>query len=610
MPKIFHRKFWADLIANRNEQIKSGDIELFLRIFKEYFFRFWKTFVLIVVLIFLAAAMTAAPIWLVKGIINNIFVNKEAYWVLPLFFLIVTIFILKGGSTYWQTVLSSRISNAMVADVQKRMYAHILSQRIIFFNKKSSDELTMRFNQGAQGFHSILTTVLVGGARDLATLIFFLATMIFLDPLLTLLTFTVVPLVFWGINILMSKLKNIIREELEGIAVLNKYVRETVQGISVVKSFNLEAPLKGQMDDVIIGLEDRKNKIARLQAAPVPLLDTLGGIAIGLAILYAGARTVGGNYNAENFVPFALALIFAAEHGRRLSQLPVKLKTALVAVNMVFSLLNDDNSEHSGTEILKIKDLDSLHKMNGAAPHPLIRFEDVGFSYDDKTQVLGNFSLDVNAGEMIALVGPSGAGKSTVLKLLLKLYEPNQGRITINGHDQKDINLISLRDSMSFVGQTNFIFTGSIRDNLTLRNDEIEQSVIEGACKQVGMHDYIMSMPQQYNTSVGELGSMISGGQAQRLNMARAIIKDAPILLLDEVTSALDADNEQLIKDYVQSQIGKKTIFVIAHRLSTIKGATKIALVDNGQVVDVAPHDQLLATNDYYERIVALQFSQ
>ncbi len=610
MPKIFDRSFWADVISNRVEQVKSGDIELFLRIFNEYFYRFRTTFFFIILLILISAASAAAPVWLIKGIINNIFINKESYWVFPLFLLIVGVFVVKGASTYMQTVLSSQISNAMVADVQKRMYAHILEQRILFFDKKSSDELTMRFNQGAQGFNSILTTVLVAGARDTATLTFFLATMLYLDPVLTLLTFTVAPLVFIGVNILMKKLKDIIKEELEGFAILNKYVRETVQGISVVKSFNLEMPLKSQMQDVIVGLEERKNKIARLQAAPVPLLDTLGGVAVGLAILYAGSRTVTGTYDSQNFVAFALALILAAEHGRRISQLPVKLKSALVAVNMVFSLLNDNKAEKSGTEKLDIQELESQNKMNGASVQPLIQFENVGFSYNNTTPVLSGFSLDVNPGEMVALVGPSGAGKSTVLKLLLKLYEANEGRILINGLDQKDINLTSLRDSMSFVGQSNFIFTGSIKDNLTLRNDDIEQSVIENACKQVGMHDYIMNMPQQYNTSVGELGSMISGGQAQRLNMARAIIKDAPILLLDEVTSALDADNEQLIKDYVQSQIGRKTIFVIAHRLSTIKDATKIALVDKGQVVDVAPHEQLLATNDYYERIVALQFTQ
>ena len=601
IPNIFSRNFWAGLISERIEKTKKGDVELFLRIFNEYFHKFRRRFALIVVLIFVAAAASAAPVWMVRDVVDGIFVQKQSQLVLPLFFLILLIFIVKGGSTYWQTVLSSQISNAMVADVQNRMFRHILRQRVSFFNDKSSDELTMRFNQGAQGFNSILTTVLVTGSRDAATLIFLLATMVYLDPTLTFLSFVVAPLVFYGINVLLGKLKEITQMEMAGLAALNKHVRETVQGITVIKSFNLEKPLGEQSRVVVDELEERRNKIASLQAAPVPLLDTLGGVAVGLAILYAGSRTVEGTYDSKNFVAFVLALILAAEHARRLSQLPVKLKTAFVAIEMVFSLLNDDQSEKSGSEKLALSNV-----QDSAAP--LISFRDVNFSYDKKTPILTGFNLDIKRGEMVALVGPSGAGKSTIFKLLLKLYGTDQGNIQVAGMDINVLDLFLLRDNISYVGQSNFIFSGTIKENLTLSDDSIDQSVIEGACKKVGLHEFIMNKPGGYGADVGELGAMISGGQAQRLNMARAIIKDAPVLLLDEVTSALDAENEQLIKDYVESQVGQKTIIVIAHRLSTVKGATRIALVDGGKVIDVAPHDELLNTNEYYEKIVSLQF--
>lgn len=608
MANIFSRKYWAEFIAKRLDDGKSSDIDLFLRIFNEYFFRFKKTYIVIFILIAISAVTTAGPVWLVEDVVNEVFVSGERAWVIPLVFAIIAVFIVKGASTYWQTVLSSRISNAMVADVQKRMFDHILKQKSKFFSSNSSDELILRFNQGAAGFNNILTTVLVNGSRDAATLLILFGTMIYYDWLLTLLSFTIVPLVFYGINFLLKKIKEVTKMELTGLTVLNKHVRETVQGITVVKSFNLEPPLTKQTAEVINGLETRRNRIAALQAAPVPLLDTLGGVAVGMAILYAGFRATGANYNSASFLAFTMALIFAAEHARRLSQIPVKLKTAFVAVNMIFTLLNDDQSEEHGPKLLDIKDNDKA-KLNGTSAQPVIEFDNVGFSYNENTPVLDGFSLKVKPGEMVALVGPSGAGKSTVLKLLLKLYEPNSGTIRIDGHDQKDLNITSMRDAMSFVGQSNFIFSGTIRENLTLNDDSIEQEQIESACKAVGLHDYIVQMPRGYGTDVGELGSLISGGQAQRLNMARAIIKDSPILLLDEVTSALDAENEQLIKNYVQSQIGKKTILVIAHRLSTIKDATQIALVDRGKVIDVAPHEELLENNDYYEKIVSLQFS-
>ncbi len=607
---IISRKFWTNLISRKFEQIKSEDADLFLRIFNEYFYKFKYQYLLIFLLIFIAGASATAPLWIIKDVVNGIFVNKESHLVLPLFFLIIFIFVVKGASTYWQTVISSRISNAMVADIQNRLFNHILSQKASFISQLGTDELIVRFNQGALGFQSILTTVLVNGSRDAVTLLFILGTMIYWDAFLTIVSFLVVPFVFYGINILLKKIKKIAKMELTGFTELNKHVRETVQGITVIKSFNLEQPLKHQTTDVITTLQDRKNKIAMLQAAPVPLLDTLGGIAIGFAILYAGSLTVAGTYNSENFIGFALALVLAAEHARRLSQLPVKLKTAMVMVGIVFDTLNSDEQESSSSTILSIPEYNHQQLNGSSTGKPLIQFQDLKFSYEGSTPVLDGFTLDIHHGDMVALVGPSGAGKSTILKLLLKLYEPSSGEIIINGNKQSELDLLSLRNAMSFVGQSNFIFTGSIRDNLTLKNNDYEQSTIEEACKKVGLHEFISQMPEGYNTDVGELGSMISGGQAQRLNMARAIIKDAPILLLDEVTSALDAENEQLIKNYVQSQIGKKTIIVIAHRLSTIMGATQIALINKGKVVDQGPHDQLIQSNDYYEKIVSLQFTQ
>lgn len=610
LQKFFRKKFWIDFASNQLDQVESDDVKLFLRIFNEYFHRFKLKYILIFVLILVAAATAALPVFILESVVKAIFIEQRIDLVFPIFLVTIAVFVIKGFSVYFQTVLSAQIANTMVADIQQRMFAHILSQKTIFFSNNTSDELLMRFNQGAQGFKAILTTVLVNGTRELFSLIFLFCAMLYYDALLTLISLTVAPVIFFGVNMLIKKIKDITKLELAGLADLNKHVRETVQGITVIKSFNLEKPLKKQTDDVIEGVKSRRNKIAQLQAAPVPLLDTVGGVAVGLTFLYAGYQTASGAYSPATFIAFIGALLLASEAARKLSQIPVKLKTAFVAVNMVFSMLNKDQSETSGPKMLDFTTHpNDLHKLNGTSIKPLIQFTNVDFSYDGKTPILDKFSLAVKPGEMIALVGPSGAGKSTVLKLLLKLYEPQNGQITVNNRNLAELDLKSLRDAISFVGQSNFIFSGSIKDNLTLKNENVDDTVIQKACKAVGIHDYISQMPHGYNTDVGELGSLISGGQAQRLNMARAIIKDAPILLLDEVTSALDAENEQLIKNYVQSQIGVKTILVIAHRLSTIKDATSIALLNKGKVVDFATHEHLLATNKYYEKIVALQFT-
>lgn len=608
--RLLSRRFWAQQIANRLEKVKEGDVDVFLQLFKEYFHRFRNQYIVIFILIFIASGTTALTAWLVKDVVNGIFVEQQSQLLVPIVAVILSVFLIKGASTYFQTILSNRISNAMVADVQRRLFDHILKQRVTFFSKYGSDVLLMRFNQGAQAFHSILTTVLVKGSRDAATVISLFFVMLLQDPLLTVISFLTAPVIFHVIAIVLRKMKDLGQEELAGYAELNKHVRETVQGVTVVKAFNLEPTLRSKTDDVISGLEWRKNKIAELRAIPIPLLDTMGGIAVAVAILYAGFRTIMGGYDPGTFMSFVTALLLAADPARRLSQMRVTLRTSFIAVSAMFSLLNHDQSETSGSQKLNVAKGGAQNADDILSEDPIIAFRDVHFSYDGGQPVLNGLDLEIAPGEMVALVGPSGAGKSTVFKMLLQLHEPSSGHISVNGIALPQIDLISLRDTISFVGQSNFIFSGSIRDNLTLGNSAVSQEVIEAACETVDLHDFIRNLPNGYETDVGELGSMISGGQAQRLNMARAIIKDAPILLLDEVTSALDAENESLIKSYIQEQARKKTVLVIAHRLSTVVEADRIAIMDRGRIIDAGRHQQLLSANTYYEKIINLQFAQ
>jgi len=604
MTRLVSKAWWTAMIAKWLEQVRQGDVELFLQIFREYFYRFWRTYVLIFVLIGIASGATAVTAWLVKDIVNSVFVDRNAELLIPLVFMVLGIFLAKGFSTYFQTVLSKRISNAMVADIQKRLMNHVLVQRMDFFSQNGSDSLLMKFNQGSGGFSSILNLVLVNGLRDVTTLIGLVIVMLIQDPMLTIVSFTVAPLVFYGVSVLIRKLKDLAQEELAGYEALNRLVRETVQGIPVIKAYNLEKSQRDDSQSVIERIQDRKDRMAALQAAPIPMLDTVGGMAVSLAILYAGFRLMSGEYDAGTLMSFLTALLLAADPARRLSQMRVKLRQAFIRVQMVFDLLNTDESEPSGAQGVA-----SPLVGDGAAKVPAIAFRDVVFSYDKEKPILQGLDLEVTPGEMVALVGPSGAGKSTLFKLLLKFHSADAGQIELFGRDIAELDNASLRSAISFVGQSNFIFAGSIRDNLTLRSDAVDQDQIEAACRAVGLHDDIAALPNGYDTDVGELGTLISGGQAQRMNMARAIIKDAPILLLDEVTSALDAENEKLIKDYIRAQAQHKTVLVIAHRLSTVKEADNIALVQDGRIAAQGRHDELAATNSYYEKIVSLQFA-
>jgi ATP-binding cassette subfamily B protein len=578
----------------------DDDFRVFLSIFKSYFPLYKYKYGVIIVLIGVASYTTAAAAWLVRDV-SDFFLKKQGEFLVPLFLLIVGLFVAKGASSYWQSVLSARISNDMVARTQERMFSHILTQRVRYFERYSSDDLTMRVNMGASSFGQILNQVVLNGARDGATVVSLLIVMALQDITLTLICMLAVPIVFLSITRLLKRIKELMQQEMLSVAQLNKHVREVVQGIKVIKSYNLEPIIGSEVNAVIESIKDRSNRVSALQVAPVPIIDTIGGIGIGLTILYAGYRSIYGSYDPGTFLSFVTALLLALDPARRLSQLRASLKTSLVGVKMVHDLLADNEPDQE--EIAAPQAVPAATPEGGLA----IAMRGVCFAYNTGTEVLRNLSLEIRAGEMVALVGPSGAGKSTVFSILLRFHRHQSGQILIGGRPIEAVPAPVLRDLIAYVGQSNFIFSGTIRENLTLRRSGVSQAKIDEACKAVGLSEYIATLPGGYDTNVGELGSLISGGQAQRLNIARAIIKDAPILLFDEVTSALDADNEELIRNYMHSQAGKKTILVIAHRISTVRQADKIALVEEGAVKAFGTHQDLMRGSDYYERVATLQ---
>jgi ATP-binding cassette subfamily B protein len=582
--------------------LRDEDFGVFVSVFKSYFPIYRYKYAIVLVLIGISSVATATAAWLVKDVVNDFFVKKQGDLLIPLFLVIVGLFAAKGISSYWQAVISARIANDMVARTQTRMFSHILSQRIRFFDRHSSDDLLMRVNMGASSFGAILNQVILAGARDAATVVSLLFVMMRQDLTLTLICLLAVPVVFLGITRLLKRIKTLMQQEMRSVAELNKHVREVVQGAKVIKSYNLEPIIETEAAFVIDSIRDRSNKVSALQNAPVPIIDAAGGVGIGLTLLYAGYQSIYNGYSPGDFMSFVTALLLAMDPARRLSQLRLSLKTSLVGVAMVQELLADDEPDHEKSER---QDARLAAAARGGLP---ISLRNVGFAYNvDGERVLKEFSLDVRPGEMVALVGPSGAGKSTVFSLLLRFHRHQSGQILIGGQPIEAIPTPALRELIAYVGQSNFVFSGTIRDNLTLRRDGISQDKIEEACEAVGLKDYISGLPAGYDTNVGELGSLISGGQAQRLNVARAIIKDAPILLFDEVTSALDAENEELIRAYMHAQAGKKTILVIAHRISTVRQADRIALVGDGAVQAFGTHQDLMGGNEYYERVATLQ---
>ncbi|MDZ4789613.1 MAG: ABC transporter ATP-binding protein [Hyphomicrobiales bacterium] len=576
---------------------QSDDFASLIIIFKSYFKKFAGQYAIIAGLIVVTSAATGLSAWYVKDIVNTLFVENKFQHLYIIVIGVIVLFCVRGLATYWQSVLMMRISAKIIANIQSRIFAHILQQRIRFYEKYTSDTLIMLVNQGAMSFNSILTRVVLNGVRDIATVLGLVIVMILQDPILTLICATVVPPVFWAVNILLRRIKTLSEQEMQSVTDLNRYMREAVQGAKVIKAFNLQHKIQTDARTVIRALQHRTNLIAQINEAPVPILDTLGGVAVAMAILYAGLRSSYGGYDVGTFMSFLTALLLAADPGRRISQLRVNLRKSLIGVRMVYTLLDEHDNEPVGCGA-------SVSSGNLG-----ITFSGVKFAYRDGVDIVHTIDLHVKPGEILALVGPSGAGKSTILNLLLKLYEPGAGQIMIGGVEITDWSTSALRANIAYVGQSNFIFSGTVRENLCLSLGEISNARLDEVCESVGLIGFIAGLQQGYDTQIGELGSSISGGQAQRLNIARAILKDAPILLLDEATSALDAENEALVKSYVAAQRGKKTMIIIAHRLSTVRNADRIAVLDNGVLTAAGRHSELLASNVYYNKVVSLQLT-
>lgn len=544
------------------------------------------------------AGCTSLSAWMMRDVVNKIFVEQDK---VALFWIPLTIsglFVIKGIASYLQEVSLSRIGNRIVAQIQKRMYDHLLKMDVGFYQQYPSSDLITRITHNAQAARTMLHLVAMGLGRDLLTLIGLIIVMISQDPLLSAITLLGGPIAVYFLKRLRERIKKAATSQVMSISTIVGVMRESAQGIRVVKSFQLEPVLRHRMDEGIKAVEKLSNKIAAVQARVDPLMETLGGMAVAAAVIYAGWRNLTFGDTPGQFFAFVTALLMASDPARRLSKLQLQLTTAAVGVKMMYELLDRPAAE-----------VDADNRPDLAVSQGEVRFEDVVFSYDSNTPVLRGLNLVAPAGRTTALVGLSGAGKTTVFNLLQRFWEPAAGVIRIDGQPISEVSVASLRSQIALVSQDVFLFEGTIRDNIAAgRKDATEEEII-AAAKAAQADEFIRSLPHGYDTQVGELGSQISGGQRQRISLARAFLKNAPIILLDEPTSALDSETEQSIQEALQELTRGRTTIVIAHRLSTVANADVIHVMDKGQVIESGRHRELIERGGLYAKLYRIQFA-
>jgi ATP-binding cassette subfamily B protein len=546
----------------------------------------------------LFAGCTALSAWMMKDVINNIFVasDPKAFVWIPA--AIVAIFAVKGLASYAQEVTLSRIGNRFVSEAQKRMFDHVLQMDLAFYQGHPSNDLIMRVTQGASAARDMLNLMAVSFGRDALTLAGLVLVMVSMDPVMSAICLAGGPLMAVAIRRLSRRMRKVAENQNLSVASIIGAMRETAQGVRIVKAFQMEGQQRRRMHQGIEAVERMGNRMVAVQATMNGLVEALAGLAIGSVVLYAGWRNLAFGETPGQFFAFIAALLMASDPLRRLSRLQLQLTAAAAGARAMYDLLDLPPSEPPAPSAAP-----DLAVRGGE-----IRFEQVRFSYKPGTPVLAGLDLVAPAGRTTALVGASGGGKTTVLNLLQRFWTPHSGRILIDGQDVAEVSLASLRRRIALVSQDVFLFDGTIRDNIRAGRPEASEEEITEAARAAHADDFIRALPNAYDTSVGELGGQVSGGQRQRIALARAFLKDAPVVLLDEPTSALDSETERVIQRALDGLGAGRTTLVIAHRLATVLRADLIHVVDGGRVVESGSHRDLMRAGGAYARLYRLQF--
>ena len=574
--------------------------QLIYRLLRENFPSQWKRYAVAMVAMLVIAATTAFSAYIIGAVTDELIVNSDRQAMISLAGIVVLIFFVKGVATYVQTERLARVGNAIVAFQQRRIYERVLSASLADMNARGSSELVVRITQNANAVRDVLNLIVASAVRDVFTLVGLVGVMIYQHPTLTLVAFLGMPPAIFGVSRLIRKVRALARQSFTSLTAVTSTMQETVRGVRVVKSFTLENHMRRRMDQAIRAVETRANSMAKLAAATSPIMESVGGLAIAGAIVVAAMTLTGPDPSASpgDLMSFITALLLAYEPAKRLARLSVNLEQGLVGARMMYEMIDAPLAAGEGVDLPELK-----------VTRGEVRFEDVSFGYGGDVQAIDDLDLTLAPGTMTALVGASGAGKSTVMSLLLRFYEPQEGRITIDGQDINSVSLASLRRAVAYVGQDTFLFEGSVRENIAFGRPEADEDEIVAAAKLANAFDFIEALPGGLDAPVGEGGEQLSGGQRQRVAIARAFLKDAPIVALDEATSALDSHAELALKLALERLLEGRTALVIAHRLSTVRRANRICVMEQGRIRETGTHDQLIEHGERYATLHELQFA-
>ncbi len=543
------------------------------------------------------AICTGAQTYMVKDFLDKIFIAKNDFYLYSLTIILVLVFGIKGLFYYTYHFLLEKVGLSVIMDYRAKIFEHIHIQPLSFFHNHPTGTLISRIISDVTLMQQAVSSALVGILRDFFSVVVLMGVVFYLNWKLALFSFLVLPVAAYPIIKFSKIFRRLSTRSQEETAQVSNMLYETITGNRIVKAFNMEQHENNRYNKQLNTLFEVTVKDAKFRCVQHPLMEFIGGIAIAMFIWFGGKLVINGVMTVGEFFALMTSLVVAYDPVKRIGKVNSTVQQGLAAATRVFAIMDI---------------VPAISDKAGAAVLPpfenSIEFKGVGFHYEDGTEALTDINLQVPNGQTLAIVGPSGGGKTTLTNLIPRFLEVSKGAIEIDGCDIRQVTMRSLRDQIAMVTQQTILFNDTVRNNIAYGSLDRSETDLIKAAEAAHALNFIKELPRGFETIIGEGGARLSGGERQRISIARALLKNAPILILDEATSALDTESEREVQSALENLMKNRTTFVIAHRLSTIKNADRIIVVKNGRIVEDGTHDELLSLHGEYELLYNMQY--